>query len=99
VCGLPVGTIDAISPVMKRLMLVFIAGCVSLSARSEGPQWFTDLPSAQEKARQENKFVLLDFTGSDWCVWCRKLKAEVFDQPEFADFAQANLVLVEVDFP
>src|SRR2546426_275484 len=28
-----------------------------------------------------------------------KLKSEVFDKPEFADFAQAKLVMVEVDFP
>ncbi len=47
-------------------------------------QWFTDVQAAQEKARRENKFVLLDFTGSDWCSWCMKLKGEVFDQPEFA---------------
>jgi thioredoxin-related protein len=52
-----------------------------------------------QKAKQENKIVLLDFTGSDWCGWCMKLKHDVLDQPEFTEFAQTNLVLVEVDFP
>jgi len=42
---------------------------------------------------------MLDFTGSDWCGWCIKLNREVFSQPEFADYASKNLVLVEVDFP
>ena len=54
---------------------------------------------SMDKASAEHKVVLLDFTGSDWCGWCKRLKAEVFDQPEFAEFAQANLIMVEVDFP
>jgi len=62
-------------------------------------RWLIDVPAAKEQAKRENKFVLLDFTGSDWCGWCIKLKAEVFDQRAFAEFAKSNLVLVEVDFP
>ena len=62
-------------------------------------EWFTDVNVAMAKARAENKFTMLDFTGSDWCVWCKKLKAEVFDQPEFAQFANVNFVMVLVDFP
>ena len=87
---------------MKRskLMLVITLGWAVLPAWGEqSPQWHTDVGTALEKARRENKSVLLDFTGSDWCGWCMKLKSEVFDQPEFARFANANLVLVEVDFP
>jgi thioredoxin-related protein len=64
-----------------------------------GTQWLTDLPKAQALARTENKMVLLDFTGSDWCGWCIRLKKEVFSQPEFIAYANKNLVLVEVDFP
>ena len=87
-------------PQMKRLILLLILGWECLPAQGEQLlQWFTDAQAAQEKAKQENKFVLLDFTGSDWCGWCMRLKSEVFDQPEFVNFAQANLVLVEVDFP
>ena len=63
------------------------------------PEWHTDAQAAVDKAKQEGKAVLLDFTGSDWCGWCMKLKSEVFDQPEFGRYASANLVLVEVDFP
>ncbi|HTD68765.1 MAG TPA: thioredoxin family protein, partial [Candidatus Limnocylindria bacterium] len=59
----------------------------------------TDYDAALKQAKDENKLVLIDFTGSDWCGWCIKLKSEVFDQPEFAAFANANLVLLEVDFP
>src|SRR6516164_4462442 len=85
---------------MRRLffLLVLCTG-VCLTARSENVEWFTDAQAAQAKAKAENKLVLLDFTGSDWCGWCKRLKKNVFDKPEFADFAQSKLVLVEVDFP
>jgi protein disulfide-isomerase len=62
-------------------------------------EWLTDVPKAQEQAKKENKLVLLDFTGSDWCGWCIKLKKEVFDTAEFKEYADKNLVLVELDFP
>jgi thioredoxin-related protein len=41
----------------------------------------------------------MDFTGSDWCPWCIKLDKETLSQPEFADYAKKNLVLMLLDFP
>lgn len=61
--------------------------------------WLTSLPAAQAQAKKENKLVLMDFTGSDWCEWCKKLDADVLSKPEFVSFAKKNLVLVQVDFP
>jgi thioredoxin-related protein len=61
--------------------------------------WLTDYKKAQEEAKANNKLILLDFTGSDWCGWCIRLDREVFSKPEFKDYAGKNLVLVEVDFP
>ena len=84
---------------MRRFVLFLLLWCASLPAWAGGFEWLYDAQAAQEKAKQENKLVLLDFTGSDWCGWCIKLKREVFDQPEFAEFAQSKLVMVEVDFP
>ncbi len=84
---------------MRRLILFIMLSWAAQVVRGENLEWLTDAQAAQEKARRENKFVLLDFTGSDWCGWCIKLKGEVFDKPEFADFARTRLVLVEVDFP
>lgn len=68
------------------------------SARAESA-WLTDLPKAQAEAKAGHKLLLLDFTGSDWCIWCKKLHAEVFTQPEFKAYAKDHLVLVTVDFP
>jgi protein disulfide-isomerase len=68
-------------------------------AGAEELKWETNLPEAQAKAKTENKLVIMDFTGSDWCPWCIKLKKEVFSTPEFQEYAKKNLVPVEVDFP
>lgn len=68
------------------------------NARAES-NWLTDYKKAQQEAKTNNKLVLLDFTGSDWCGWCIKLNKEVFSKPEFKDYANKNLVLVELDFP
>jgi thioredoxin-related protein len=61
--------------------------------------WFDDLSRAQAQARAQGKFVLVNFTGSDWCGWCIKLRKEVFLKPEFESYAASNLVLLEIDFP
>jgi thioredoxin-related protein len=62
-------------------------------------KWETDLEVAKKRAKDEHKTILADFTGSDWCGWCIKLKKEVFDQPEFQDYAKKHLVMLELDFP
>lgn len=61
--------------------------------------WLTDYNAAKAQAKADNKLVLLDFTGSDWCGWCKRLNAEVFSKPQFQEYAAKNLVLVELDFP
>jgi thioredoxin-related protein len=61
--------------------------------------WVTDLSKAEEQAQQENKLVLMDFTGSDWCPPCKLLHKNVLTSKEFLEYAKSNLVLVLVDFP
>ena len=84
---------------MKKILVGLIACWALLQAGADELQWLTDLPKAQAQAKKENKLVMLDFTGSDWCGWCIKLNKEVFSKAEFAKYAKDNLVLVEVDFP
>jgi thioredoxin-related protein len=84
---------------MKRTAIGLLACCALLQAGAAELKWLTDLPKAQAQAKTENKQVLLDFTGSDWCGWCIKFNKEVLSTPEFAEYAAKNLVLMEVDFP
>lgn len=86
---------------MKRLTLAFLAlflASLGSPAAEKGP-WRTDLEAAKAEAKKDNKLILMDFTGSDWCGWCVKMKKEALDQKEFLDYAAKHLVLVEVDFP
>ncbi len=64
-----------------------------------GPVWLSSLPAALAQARASQKPVLAVFSGSDWCKPCMLLKQEVFDQPEFGQFAQGRFVLARFDFP
>lgn len=66
---------------------------------SPPPGWTEDYTKAIEKAKAENKNVLLDFTGSDWCGYCIALDKEVFGTSKFKSWAKDKLVLVKVDFP
>jgi protein disulfide-isomerase len=70
-----------------------------LATSGHAANWLTDLEAAKAQAAREGKHVMINFTGSDWCGWCMRLKQEVFSQPEFESYAGKNLVLVEIDFP
>jgi len=61
--------------------------------------WLNDYKKAQQEAKASNKYLLLDFTGSDWCGWCKRLEKEILSQSQFENYARENLVLLEVDFP
>ena len=61
--------------------------------------WGSDLAAAQARAKTSGKLVFIDFTGSDWCPPCMALHDNVLTQPEFLDYADKNLGLVEIDFP
>jgi protein disulfide-isomerase len=61
--------------------------------------WHTSWDAAAAEARTSNKPILINFTGSDWCGWCMRLKKEVFDTDYFKGWAAQKVVLLEVDFP
>lgn len=87
---------------MKLYRLAFLALAVcamNLSSARAETNWLTDFPKAQAEAKQSGKLLLLDFTGSDWCGWCKLLQSEVFTKPGFEEYAKKNLVLMTVDFP
>lgn len=86
---------------MKKVMLTVLGLSVGmlLSLRASAAEWETDFAKASETAKSAGKYMLLDFSGSDWCGWCMKLDKEVFQKSAFKEFAKQNLVCVLVDFP
>jgi thioredoxin-related protein len=68
-------------------------------SKSAGDRWIGDFDQATEIARKKGKDLLVDFTGSDWCIWCQKLHKEVFEFDSFLDAAEKDYVLVALDYP
>jgi len=85
---------------MRSLLLALgLSALLPTFAPAVESTWVTDWQTAAAQATDTNRPILADFTGSDWCGWCIKLKREVFDTPEFVAWAQRSAVLLEVDFP
>ncbi len=82
-----------------RLLTTTLFATLGFSVASAAEAWTEDFAAAKELAAKEKKDLLMDFTGSDWCGWCIKLRKEVFDKPEFAEEAPKSFVLVELDYP
>lgn len=81
-----------------RLASLVLALTATL-ATAGGDNWMTDFEAAKKKATAENKDLLVDFTGSDWCGWCIKLSDEVFKHEAFDKGVADKFVLVELDYP
>jgi len=79
-------------------LLAVISGLCATWAFA-GASWETDFEAASKTAKASNRYMLLDFSGSDWCGWCIRLDKEVFSKKEFKNYAKKNLVCVLVDFP
>jgi len=79
------------------MRLASLVAGISLFILTSG--WETDFEFAKERALKEHKFILLNFSGSDWCVPCINLRRELFDDPAFKEFSDSNLVLLNADFP
>ena len=64
-----------------------------------GSTWLTDFNQAKTVSQQKHQYILLNFSGSDWCSGCIKLHKNVFEAPAFQQYAQEHLVLLNADFP
>ena len=82
-------------------LLKALAVAITLSAATvhAGDDWTTDYEDALKESAKTGKPILANFTGSDWCGYCIKLDKEVFSTDTFEDWAEENVILLEVDFP
>ena len=84
--------------------LIFAAVAVlvvatAAAATEPNTGWTVSYDQAISESQQTNKPVMLLFTGSDWCIYCKKLEAEVFATEQFSNWSSGKFVKVEVDFP
>jgi len=76
-----------------------MAGGVSAEEKEGESAWLADIEEGVAKAKEENKAVLVQFTGSDWCPPCIMMHKEVFSKEEFLEQAAEKYVLVMIDIP
>lgn len=50
-------------------------------------------------ASQNHLLILLNFSGSDWCGQCIRMRNEIFSTPQFLSMADAGFIFITADFP
>ncbi len=79
---------------MKKII---IGICVIMSASFAQGQTFFE--SAQKNAKDKHQLILLNFSGSDWCIPCIKMRREIFENANFKQMSDSLPILVNADFP
>ncbi len=94
---------------LKTTLTGIIAGSLLVLAAQAGDkvqlegakvgEWTMDYDAAVKLAGEKKLPLLLNFTGSDWCGWCKLMDKSVFAKEEWLKFAAGNTLLVTLDFP
>jgi len=79
---------------MRLLLIILFSSFLGSTMK-----WETDFEKAKQTALSENKFILLNFSGSDWCGPCIRMHKEIFETSVFEKYASESLVLLNADFP
>jgi thioredoxin-related protein len=79
---------------MKTILFLFFNSILFSNVN-----WETDFSKAQQSAQSEHKYILVNFSGSDWCGPCIKMHKDIFENNSFTQYAAGHLVLVNADFP
>jgi len=86
---------------MSVLILMFSVSCYAQKqeeVKTDSVVWLNTIEEAINQG-DNVRGILVNFTGSDWCGWCTKLREEVFSQDEFIQYAKENLNLVMLNYP
>lgn len=79
---------------MKNIFAGFI--CILLVTVGH---WQPDFPTARKLAKERHQLILLNFSGSDWCIPCIRMRKEIFDNKAFLQMTDTTLVMYNADFP
>ena len=101
---------DCMERAVRRFLFAALVGAAGAAAAAEyvngarvdgaePGEWTHDWDAATAAAKKDGKPVFVNFTGSDWCGWCKLLKRQVFTQPEWGAWASNHVYLVHLDFP
>ena len=83
----------------KKWTLISLLLCISISIYSQDLSVSHNLDESLSLAQQEEKTILMLFSGSDWCKPCIQLRKNILETPTFTQYANDNLIILELDFP
>jgi thioredoxin-related protein len=78
---------------------VFISLFIFAFQISFAQNWHLNFEEAKKQSDEQNKLILLVFSGSDWCAPCIKLEKNIWQSEVFKNEADSNWILVKADFP
>ena len=81
------------------LTLIFFSNVLAGDDENIQANWLYNIDEVKKIAKEENKDILISFSGSDWCIPCMRLKRDLFETEIFKTYASENLVLLKLDFP
>lgn len=84
---------------MRSLLFILFIGLGIHISLAQEVNWLTSFEEAKSISAKADKYILISFSGSDWCVPCAKLERDLFSTEEFATFSSSNLILLKADFP
>lgn len=84
---------------IKQFMTSVFALLILSGSAVAAEGWLTNVDEALVKAKKENKPVMVEFTGSDWCPPCKMMQKKVFSKEEFKTKASEKFILVKIDIP
>jgi thioredoxin-related protein len=82
-----------------KLFSVLVFSFLFFAFTVPAPHWQNNFELAKQTAAAQHKYILLNFSGSDWCGPCIKMHKEIFASEAFSKFADEKLVMVNADFP
>lgn len=77
-------------------ILWFLSFCVLTLTTAQAQ---TNFNAAEKLAKDNRKLVLLNFSGSDWCIPCIKMHHDFFEIDAFKKATDSLVVFVNADFP
>lgn len=78
---------------------IFLIVSILFSSLVFSQNWKLDFDEAKQLANEENKNIIIVFSGSDWCAPCIKLDRNVWQSEAFKKEADENWIIVKADFP
>lgn len=81
---------------MKKILFTLL---LLVSYYGQAQNWLTDFEQAKKTASEQDKNIIIVFSGSDWCAPCIKLDKNIWQSESFKNEAAKDWVLIKANFP